>query len=375
MLTRLADAGFSGSYAAGDVCFLLQRLTLQPIDDVLEKERLIQSGAAHYSELIGREALPTADYLALFYAAVEANAARMAADLLRLTSQIRAARGANITLVSLARAGTPVGVLLRRLLARLCGVDVPHYCISIIRDRGVDAHALDHILARHAPDSLVFVDGWTAKGTIAGELARSLADFNATRGTRLAAELFVLCDLSGQAHASGSTDDYLIPSALLNATVSGLVSRTILNDQIRPGEFHGCLFHADWRASDLSCWFVDRVESDLLERADLPLAEPLPEPDDTFSAQRLRARTRMRTLVHTLSRRHDVNDPQLIKPGIGEATRALLRRAPRLLLLRDPSLPEVRHLVHLARERQVAVQADATLGVHAVAVIRKLADG
>ena len=43
---------FSGSYAAQDVAFLLTRLELEPIDDVQEKERLIQSGEKHYSEII-----------------------------------------------------------------------------------------------------------------------------------------------------------------------------------------------------------------------------------------------------------------------------------------------------------------------------------
>ena len=40
---------FSGSYAAGDVSFLLKQLTVEPIADVEQKERLIQSGRKHYS--------------------------------------------------------------------------------------------------------------------------------------------------------------------------------------------------------------------------------------------------------------------------------------------------------------------------------------
>ena len=126
---------FHGSYAAGDVSFLLRPLVVQPLADLLEKERLIQSGERHYSEMISPEQLPSPAYLALFHDAVQANAGRMAADLMRLARQVRVARPGAITLVSLARAGTPVGVLLRRLLL-LEGIDAPHYCISIIRDRG-----------------------------------------------------------------------------------------------------------------------------------------------------------------------------------------------------------------------------------------------
>lgn len=365
----MSGVGLHGSYAENDVRFLLQTLTLQPVADVLDKERLIQSGARHYSEMISAEQLPSAAYLALFHAAVQSNAARMAADLLRLARRIRGARPGAVTLVSLARAGTPVGVLLRRVLASLYGIDAPHYSVSIIRDRGIDGAALDHILARHSADSLVFVDGWTAKGAIANELRRSLACYNTDRRTRLAPELFVLCDLCGLAHASGSTDDYLIPSALLNATVSGLVSRTILTAGIAPGQFHGCLFYPDWQAHDLSRWFIDRILSELALHQTAWLAEPLPTIDHPALRQR------SARLIETLSQRHDVSHPHFIKPGLGEATRALLRRAPRLLLLRDPDAPEVRHLLHLAQQRGVTVQADATLGLHAVALIRRLADG
>lgn len=373
----MTAAPFHGSYAAGDVTFLLQPLAVQPVADLLEKERLIQSGERHYSEMISPEQLPSAAYLALFHDAVQANASRMAGDLVHLARQLRAARPGPITLVSLARAGTPVGVLLRRVLARLDGTDAPHYCISIIRDRGVDAAALDHILERHAESSLVFIDGWTAKGAIATELASSLDSYNAARGTKLAPELHVLCDLSGLAHGSGSSDDYLIPSALLNATVSGLVSRTILNDQIAPGAFHGCVFYGDWLAHDLSRWFVERIAAELAPHLTPPTALPpdaqAAQPAPATRAQR--ARTSMQMLIQQLSARHDVSHPNFIKPGIGEATRALLRRAPRLLLLRDPGAGEVRHLVQLAQERGVPIQVDASLGLHAVALIRRLADG
>jgi hypothetical protein len=319
--------------------------------------------------MIGLEQLPSASYLALFHAAVDANAERMAGDLLRLARRIRHARPGEITLVSLARAGTPVGVLLRRILADLYGVDAAHYSISVIRDRGLDTCALDYILARHASSSVVFVDGWTAKGAIAGELVRSVRAYNAERGSKVPADLFVLCDLAGLARACGSADDYLIPSALLNASISGLVSRSILNEQIAPGQFHGCLFYADWHGHDLSRWFIDRLMCEFSRSKFRWLAEPLPDVDTAGLRQRAQRS------LQTLMQHFDVNDPNFIKPGIGEATRALLRRAPRLLLLRNPDAADVRHLVQLAAERGLPVRTDVSLSFHALAIIRKLADG
>ncbi len=51
-----------------------------------------------------------------------------------------------------------------------------HYGISIIRDRGIDGAALDVIEERHGTSGIVFVDGWTGKGAITGELVRALKD-------------------------------------------------------------------------------------------------------------------------------------------------------------------------------------------------------
>ena len=77
-----------GSHAAEDVRFLLKPLTLAPITGTAEKERLIQTGQRHYSELIGREQLPSPQYFSLFEQAVESNAACMARDVMRLARHI-----------------------------------------------------------------------------------------------------------------------------------------------------------------------------------------------------------------------------------------------------------------------------------------------
>ena len=109
-------AAFSGSYRAGEVDFLLRRLPQADFVDVAEKEALIQSGRRHYSQMLSPESMPSERYMRLFDEACRANNARMAADCLRLAGLVAARRSGPITLVSLARAGTPVGVVLARLL-------------------------------------------------------------------------------------------------------------------------------------------------------------------------------------------------------------------------------------------------------------------
>ena len=360
---------FSGSYRSGEVSFLLTRLQAQEFTSVAEKERLIQSGQRHYSQMLSPESVPSARYMAVFEDACRANNARMAADCLRLASLIAARRSGGITVVSLARAGTPVGVVLGRLLREVLKRQAVHYSVSIVRDRGIDAAALRHILASgHAPESIVFVDGWTGKGVIARELALSVSAFNAAQGSNIDHGLYVLSDLAGAAACAASGDDYLIPSSILNATVSGLVSRTVLDERIGPDDFHGCVYYGEFSPHDQSQRFADA----LVELATAQAAEGLPEAV-ALDAQRAAECSRA-YLVEAMAR-YAIRDVNLIKPGIGEATRVLLRRVPRLLVLRRPGAADVRHLEVLAEEKQVPVAIDPLLPYHAVSLIRSASDG
>ncbi len=347
--------GFSGSYAPDDVTFLLEPIEMTPLG-LEEKERLIQAGR-HYSELIGREERPSAAYLAAFDVAFAENRRRFARDLLRLALLIKEARRATeeLTLVSLARAGTPIGVLLKRILER--DKPVTHYSISIIRDRGIDEEALRYILERHPSESVVFVDGWTAKGVIQRELERSL------RGRALPPELFVVADLSGTAAEAATGDDYLIPSAILNATISGLISRSILSSaHHRPGMFHGTLFLEELAPVDRSRWFIEEMMRDIGREA----------PSPPSAAWREARQAECRAFIARASVEHGVRDENLLKPGVAEATRVLLRRVPQLLLVRAPTDVDIRHLLLLASERGVPTEVVPDLPYKAAAIIQRV---
>ena len=358
---------FAGSYREGDVEFLLKRLALADFVDVGEKEALIQSGRRHYSEMLSPERAPSTRYLALFDEACRINGERMARDCLRLAGLVAQRRSGPVTLVSLARGGTPVGVVLKRLLESVHGRATAHYSVSIVRDRGIDANALRHILAQgHAPASLVFVDGWTGKGVIARELAASIARFNADNDVALDAGLYVLSDLAGAAACAASCEDYLIPSSILNATVSGLVSRSVLSEAIGPDDFHGCVLYDAFASEDRSRSFVDTLER--LALAQAGQEAPLEAADTGAAAARSRA------YIAAARQRYGIADVNLVKPGIGEATRVLLRRVPRLLLLRDPHNPALAHLRLLAEEKDVPVEIDPALPYQAVSLIRSALD-
>jgi len=362
------STGFSGSYRPGDVTFLLRPLAQQGFTNVAEKEALIQSGRRHYSQMLSPESAPSERYLRLFDAACLANNPRMARDCLRLAGLIARRPQERLAIVSLARAGTPVGVVVARLLRERFGRAASHYSVSIVRDRGIDAAALRHILdAGHLPGEIVFLDGWTGKGVIARELAGSVEVFNLRHGVAIDPGLHVLSDLAGASACAASCDDYLIPSSILNATVSGLVSRTVMDDGMGAGDFHGCVVYDQFAQQDRSQAFADALTALALA---LPDEQAALQPIDAAAA-----RARSQAYIGAAMRRYGVADVNLVKPGIGEATRVLLRRVPRLVVLRDAQAPEVAHLAALAEEKRVEVEIDPALPYHAVSLIRSTSDG
>ncbi len=369
------DPALPGSYASlEDVRFLLKRIVL-PTTALPEREREMQSGRRHYSEMIGPEDRPGRERVRLFRACLDGNAPRLARDLCALADALIADTLPlrEITLVSIARAGTPIGVLLGRLLRRRGAVllwnhrSVRHYSISIIRDRGVDASALAFITARHPPGSVRFVDGWTGKGTIAGELAASVRADERFRPYPNLADLWAPLDICGAAVWSASEDDYVIPSSLLGGTISGLISRSVLpRASIGSGDFHGCVELPHLRRYDLSRWFIEHLDA---------LCSTIPLPPDFGPPPVLRSPARAvrleltRGFIEDTRRRYGIRDPHRVKIGIGESVRVALRRLPERLLLRGDAGRDTEILRRLASLRAIPVEHRPDLPFAAVAII------
>lgn len=358
----MTNAAFSGSYCSNDVVFLLKPVAM-PVTDIDEKEALIQSGKRHYSEMLSAESVPDLVYLDLYHAALERNEQRLADDVNILAALLdaRAPAGRPIVLLSLVRAGTPVGILLKRALKRLDRTSF-HYSISIIRDKGIDRAAMDYVAARHDPADIIFVDGWTGKGAIASELRDSLSN----RPHGIAPVLAVLADPAGQADISAGHDDYLIASGLLNAIISGLISRSILNDDVvKQGDFHACVHFDHLAKHDISRAFVDRIDGIAARSAKT-------QPPQA-KVDKVRLANESRQTIEMTMQRFGIRNANLVKPGIAEATRAVLRRVPHRVLVRDLADPDTAHLSHLAQIKGVTIEQDAHCGPYrAITIIKPL---
>ncbi|WP_094103459.1 phosphoribosyltransferase [Streptomyces phaeoluteigriseus] len=355
------------SYAPEEVGWLLQDLSDVTLEaPTEEREEAIQSGGAHYAESLPVEYQPSEHYQELFHAALETSAARLAQAVGAVTELVIAERSPRPVLVSLARAGTPVGVLMRRWAQHRHGLELPHYAVSIVRGRGIDANALRWLAEHHDPADVVFVDGWTGKGAITRELAAAVEEFEAAGGaTGFDPEIAVLADPGSCVRTYGTREDFLIPSACLNSTVSGLISRTVLRaDLVGPDDFHGAKFYRELAGADLSVAFLDAVSARFPEVADAVDA----------TVKELLAADREPTwegwaAVERISEEYGIHDVNLVKPGVGETTRVLLRRVPWKILARAGAGADLDHVRLLAGQRGVPVEEVGDLPYTCVGLI------
>ena len=371
------QANFSGSYLPPEVTLLLDIVSADSVNDIspTQKEALIQSGQRHYSDMLTLEKPPSATHEALYNQALAAGKQRMANDVTSLAFSLHQLFHACVSasqpliLVSLVRAGLPIGVLLQKALSDASAsyaLASQHYGVSIIRDRGLDPVALQYILQQHPHSPIVFVDGWTGKGAIYGELQRSLAQIN---DKRQQAQLFhqgngviplvTLADPAGVAWLSASNDDWLMPASLLNSTVSGLISRTLYRE---PSDgMHQAVYYDKLQPWDRSGDFIQTIDA---LRQQIPLPTPLTgKLLPTFATQ---------SVIDDLATRFAINNRNRIKPTIAEATRAILRRDPECVLVNEMADGQDTALLrHLCEEKNIQLIADASIAPYQAVTIIK----
>ncbi|MFN8575723.1 MAG: cysteine protease StiP family protein [Candidatus Sericytochromatia bacterium] len=354
---------FHGTYKENDVIFLLKKIDIKEID-IENKEKLIQSGEKHYSQMLSFEKEPSKEYLSVFYESLELNKEEFAKDILYISSIIKSKN--KPVLVSLARAGTPIGVLIKRTIKDIFNKDINHYSISIIRDKGLDLNALNYIVKNNTNSEIVFLDGWTGKGVISRELKKSVQIFNKNFNTNISNDLYVLSDISGNADYSATNKDYLIPSAILNSTISGLISRTMTDiDGLEPTDFHACKFFNHLIDHDLSLWFIDYMMK-IIRKIDLKyLKKDLLNNNETLKQE-------SNKFIIKMMKKYSIKDINHIKPGIGETTRVLLRRVPERLLIKDIDSNQVKHLIVLAKEKGCIIEEIKDMPYNAVGLIAKV---
>lgn len=345
------------SYSEDDVVLLLKDLTgqIEPLS-AEEREKRIQSGT-HYCEMLPLEDKPSDEYMRIYNEVLDKFAKVTADAIASLAVKIIKNKGRDVVLVSLARAGIPVGVLLKRYMKTYLNLDVDHYAISIIRGRGIDKNAMSFLLDRYDAKNIVFVDGWTGKGAINSQLIEALKDY-----PDVSSDLAVVADPAGVSNLYGTRDDILIPNACLNSIVSGLISRTILRDDlISENDFHGYVYFEHLEPYDLTYDFIDKIEQNFSSEF---VVSDVDYADTGLDEAKLIASS------------YGVKDINLVKPSIGETTRVLLRRIPWKVLIntKDRGSDFVKHVICLANEKHVDIEYVNLMHYKCVGLIKDLAD-
>lgn len=347
------------SYKEKDVILLLKDITglIEP-SPAEEREKKIQKGT-HYSEMLPLEYKPSEEYIEMYRLALKNYSSETAAAVVQVSEKIYKLKGEKVVLVSLARAGIPIGILIKHYLEERYEIEeIIHYSISIIRGKEIDHNAMKYILSKHNAEDIQFVDGWIGKGAILGELQKAVEKYNG-----VSAELAVLSDPAGMTKLNGTQEDILIPSSCLNSTVSGLVSRTFLRkDIIKDDDFHGAVFYPELISEDVSYEFIEEVEKYFK-------MESIEKPEKIIKQSGMEE-------VLKISKDFKIEDINFIKPGIGETTRVLLRRVPWKILINEKYKEDtvLQHLYRLAYEKKVPVEYYPLENYKACGIIKKYSD-
>lgn len=332
-----------GSYSLDDVVFLLKDVSNLIVEQGTEEREDVIQGGGHYSEMLPIEYKPSEKYIELFHSSLRFNSLKIAEAVALVSEKIIAKNGTNIVLVSLARAGTPFGILIKRYIKYKFKKDIPHYSISIIRGKGIDENALKYILNKHG-NTIQFIDGWTGKGAINNVLKNACIEFEKKNGLKINDTLAVIADPGYCCEIYGTREDFLLPSACLNSTVSGLISRTVLRkDLINEDDFHGVKVYDDLIEEDFSNYYLDYISkeySSINNIFELKMSSP------SFLGSED---------VNNIKKEYNIEDINMVKPGIGETTRVLLRRIPWKILVKNMESPSIEHILLLAKEKNVEV--------------------
>ncbi len=349
------------SYKKEDVEILLKDITglVQP-QSTQERERFIQAGK-HYCEMLPIEYSPSEVYREAYQIALGMYAKETAVAIGVVAEKIIEKKGEKVVLVSLARAGIPVGILIKHYLFFKYKIDIPHYAISIIRGRGIDKNALQYILKRHEAENIQFVDGWIGKGAILKELEKEMEGF-----PKISAELAVATDPANVTELCGTHEDILIPSSCFNCTVSGLISRTFLRDDIiKENDFHGAVYYEELEKEDISYSFIKTIEKEFTKE----IVQIKGEREFKLEKQGIEE-------VKEIAEEFSISDINFIKPGIGETTRVLLRRVPWKVLINENYKEDsmINHILRLAKEKNVPIVYYPLRNYKACGIIRKYID-
>lgn len=335
------------SYAEGDVEILLNDVTGK-VEPVTQEERKRRVEAGEYvRSIIIKEYEVSEKYTDIVISNIEKYLGNTAKAVGVLAEILYQKKKDCLVLVDIARAGIPVGILVKRYIKKYYNVDIPHYSISLVK--GLDPAAMEYIIGKHGRDGIQFIDGWTGKGTVANEIRSCVEE----KYPGVDPGLAVLSDCIGVAAYTATKEDIYIPHSPLNAAATGLVSITVKNEEFEnPTGFHSAIYLKELEKDDISRWLIEKAEDRFL----MQNAEMFGRDDGADEKE-------INRIAEKLGR-----DKKALNPGINEAARAVLRRSLEKLIVSDKNDSDLQVLIRLAGEKGIPVEEMPLKGYKAVSV-------
>ena len=322
------------TFKSEDVEFLLTDMTgkIEPIT-LEEKKKRVEQGEYDRS-ILTKEFPVTKEYLDICLEWTPIYAKQTAIAVGNLAEQLYKIKNKNLVLVSILRAGTNVGILVKRYLKNKYKINIPHYSMSLIKE--LDSNSMNYLLSKHRPEDIQFIDGWTGKGTVTKQLLASAKKYEGVDPS-----LAVLSDSINIAKYCGIREDIAIPQSPFNACITGLVSMPIHNNPFVGKEnFDGAIYLEELEEMDVSQKYLDLVEKEF---------------DYSCNANGYTDNIEKVEEITKIAKDYNVNLSQL-NPGINEAARAILRRKVAKLLVKNKNDFQVKEIIELAKLKNIEIE-------------------
>lgn len=323
------------SYKKTDVELLLTDLTNKVNPIAIEEKKQMEIQGLDVKNIVTDEFPINKKYFDICFETTPIYAKQTAIAVGNLAEQIYNIKKENLVLVSILRAGTLVGILVKRYLKNKYNIDVFHYSISLPKD--VKQNEMKFILNKHKAQDIIFIDSWTGKGTTTNKIREFAKQIDG-----LGTDLAVLSDAINISRFCGIREDIAIPQAPFNACITGLVGAPITDSKyLNDEDFSGSIYLKNLEKFDVTNWYINLIEQNFdYKLCNNENYEENPTSNEELSEICLKYKIELKDL----------------NPGINEAGRALLRRNLKKLLVKDKNDIQIMQIKKIAELKGIEVE-------------------
>ena len=151
--------------------------------------------------------------------------------------------------------------------------------------------------------------------------------------------------------------DICLPNACLNSTICGLVSRTIFLKNKNKEAYHGAILLKEYKDQDYTNWFIHKISKKFHEPKESMIAGKV---DEEY----------VPSVYQKLSEDFGVLEKTKVKLSIGESSRALIRRIPKIMLVKDLNNPDLSFVLEMAKKKGVPIRKYDTKEYECITILQ-----